>query len=170
MTDTSVFEFPSKEELVQHYELMLLVSGNATDEDAAATFVAAKELLTTAGAEITHEDAIGRKPLAYSIDKSRQGSYFVAEFDLITGRLPELNEKMRIRKDVARFMIIKKQKRTPEEIAKDQEWTRKREEYHANKMATVAAGTTRVARTNDVVFEKVETLEAAKEVTDKAAE
>ena len=110
MTDTTpeVFEFPKKEELVHHYEMMLLISGNTTDEDAAKTFAEVKELTVAAGAEMTYEEVIGRKTLAYSVDKSRQGSYFVCEFDLISTRLPGLNEKLRIRKDVARFLIIKK--------------------------------------------------------------
>jgi ribosomal protein S6 len=137
MTDTSVpevFVFPTKDEKIQHYELMLLVSGNATDEEAAKTFSEVKALFEAGKAEITHEEVLGRRALAYSIDDTKMGSYFIAEFDLVSTLLPELNEKLRIRKDVARFMIIKKKKRTAEEIAKDQEIVKRREEYRAKKM------------------------------------
>lgn len=137
MTDTSVpevFVFPAKDEKVQHYELMLLVSGNATDEEAAKTFGEVKALFEAGKATITHEEVVGRKALSYSIDDTKMGSYFIAEFDLVSTLLPELNEKLRIRKDVARFMIIKKKKRTAEEIAKEKEIIAKREEYRAKKM------------------------------------
>ncbi len=137
MTDTSVpevFVFPTKDEKVQHYELMLLVSGNATDEEAAKTFGEAKALLEAGKATITHEEVVGRKALAYSIDDTKMGSYFIAEFDLVSTLLPEINEKLRIRKDVARFMIIKKKKRTAEEIAEEKEIIARREEYRAKKM------------------------------------
>ncbi len=170
MTDTTpeVFEFPKKEELVHHYEMMLLISGNTTDEDAAKTFSEVKELAVAAGAEMTYEEVIGRKTLAYSVDKSRQGSYFVCEFDLISTRLPGLNEKLRIRKDVARFLIIKKHKRTAEEIATEKEWAVKREEYRAKKMIENATKSQRGERPS---FKKVTAEETApvadeKEVND----
>jgi hypothetical protein len=65
---------------------------------------------------------------------SRSGSYAVAEFDMEKPRLSEFNEKLRIRKDVARFLIIKKNVKTAEEKAEDERIAKKIETRRKAKM------------------------------------
>ncbi len=114
-----VFEFPAKEARISHYELTILVAGDYTDEAAKAAFEAVKKLLVSLNAEITNELEMGRRTLAYTVAGSTSGNYFVVEFDANTQVIPELNEKLRITKEITRHMFVKRAKRTAEQIAEE---------------------------------------------------
>lgn len=110
-----VFSAPPKEAAVDHYELLLLMLGSYSDEEAAQVFAQAKQYITEAGGAITSEQVMGRRPLAYKIQLQRVGSYFVVEFNINPQALGQVREKLRIRKDVARFLLVKKHQYTAEE-------------------------------------------------------
>ncbi len=115
VSDVEVFDFPKKEATVDHYELLLLVLGSYSDEEAALVFEQTKQYITEAGGTITSEQVIGRRTLAYKIQLQRVGSYAAVEFDIKGQALQHVREKLRIRKDVARFLIVKKRTYTAEE-------------------------------------------------------
>lgn len=137
--EVEIFEFPAKELAPEHYELLLLVTGNASDEDAAKTFEEVKKLLVAAGGTISLEEAQGRKALAYSVEKTKTANYFLVEFDLLGAALPSFQEKLRIRKDVTRMLIVKKRSLTDEQRTKQEAFAKKREDYRAKKMIENAA-------------------------------
>ncbi|PIW36402.1 MAG: 30S ribosomal protein S6 [Candidatus Kerfeldbacteria bacterium CG15_BIG_FIL_POST_REV_8_21_14_020_45_12] len=114
--EVEAFEFPAKEVQTDHYELTVLVV-NLTDDAAAGIFKDVKEYVTSFGGEITYEEDMGRRKLAYQVAGSTSGNYIVLEFDLDRPKLAELNEKLRITKAVTRYLIVKRPKRTAEEIA-----------------------------------------------------
>lgn len=114
-TDSEVFEFPAKEERTEHYELLLLIVGDFTEEQANSIFGDAKELITAAGGAITLENPMGRRNLAYRVNNTHTGTYFAVEFDMERSKVAGVHEKLRIRKDVARFMITKKDVLSQEE-------------------------------------------------------
>lgn len=115
--ESEVFEFPAKEAQSEHYELLLLILGDFTEEQSASIYAEAKELITAAGGQITLENPMGRRNLAYPVKNVHTGTYYAVEFDLEKSALAIVHEKLRIRKDVARFMIVKKATLTQE--AKD---------------------------------------------------
>lgn len=134
--ETEDFILPPKEdeELIEHYELLLLISGLTSEDDAAKVFTSVKELLANDGAQITHEESLGRKALGYTIAKSRQGHYFVAEFDLVKSKLAPLQQKLRVRADITRYLIVKKRVKTAAELAEE---ARVRQKIEARKKARV---------------------------------
>lgn len=118
--ENELFVFPEREAQMEHYETLLLIPGTASEEEANAAYEAAKAELVALNAEITFEEAWGRKALAYTVAKSRHGYYFVVEFNMDKANVATLTEKLRLRKDIARFMTVKKREKSAEELAEEQ--------------------------------------------------
>lgn len=114
------FDFLIKEEPSEHYELLILIAGTIADEPAAIIVGHVKNLLEEMGAAITKHEILSRRNLGYTVAKSRTGIYGLFEFDLLKKQLPVVQEKMRLRKDVVRFLIIKKSVLALEEIAENE--------------------------------------------------
>lgn len=131
-----VFTFPAKEEQLDHYEILLLISGKAPSEQANEIFEKIKKFLTDNTAQITIAAELGRQALGYSVAGSRHGYYFVVEFDLLKTKLVALQESLRVRKDMARFLIVKKRVKTAAELAEEE---RVRKKIEARKQAKMKA-------------------------------
>lgn len=110
-----VFEFPEKEVQSEHYETLMLVAGTASEEEAAAAFEGMKKEITEVGGTITFEEAWGRKKLAYTVAHSKHGYYFVVEFDAEKQMVADISTRLRNRKDITRFLTVKKKQLTAEE-------------------------------------------------------
>ncbi|MCW1930199.1 MAG: 30S ribosomal protein S6 [Candidatus Kerfeldbacteria bacterium] len=116
---SEVFEMPKKEVSMQHYEMLMLLPGSNTEEEAAATSKEVAEFLTAQNCEITKQENLGRKSLGYTVAGSRNGTYMLYEFNTATSQIAPINEKLRIRKDVARFLIVKKVEKTEEQLKEE---------------------------------------------------
>lgn len=57
------------------YELMYIIDGRVTEEEAESVHETVKELVTGNGAVITKDEDMGRRKLAYQIDKQTEGRY-----------------------------------------------------------------------------------------------
>lgn len=119
-SEVEVFEFPSKEVQTDHYEILVLITKFETEQDATVIFDSIKQTIESFNGTVTSEEHIGNQNLAYTIAGTRNGIYFGAEFDLEKSQLAELNEKLRIRKDIARFLITKKRIPTAQELADEE--------------------------------------------------
>lgn len=113
--ETEVFAHPSKEVQKDHYEILLLIAQDFTTEQADAIFAEVKGFVTAVEGTIVAERPMGRKPLAYRVNGGNTGTYFALECEIPKPEVAVVHEKMRIRKDIARFMIVKKEVMTPEE-------------------------------------------------------
>jgi len=120
IVDEEVFEFPAKEIASEHYEILILIAGTVSEQEATASFEEVKKLIQSFDGEITLDESLGRKSLGYTVANTRSGNYFVAEFNLLKPTLKDLQEKLRIRKDLTRFLIVKKKVKTAEELVEEQ--------------------------------------------------
>lgn len=57
------------------YELMYIIDGRVTEEEAESVHETVKELVTGNGAKITKDEDMGRRKLAYPIGKQSEGRY-----------------------------------------------------------------------------------------------
>jgi len=57
------------------YELMYIIDGRVTEEEAESVHGTVKELVTSTGAKITRDEDMGRRKLAYPIEKQTEGRY-----------------------------------------------------------------------------------------------
>lgn len=103
--------------MTEHYELLLIVPGTQTDEEAQATVAKLQEQLQARGATITKHEFWGKRKLAYEINHIRQGFYDLTEFDLETTKLAAIDNELRLNDVVLRHQIVCKTLKTAEELA-----------------------------------------------------
>ena len=109
---------------MQNYELLYIVANNYTDDEAKKIKEKVDAELTAQGAILGLEELMGKKKLAYPINQSAHGYYFLREFELEDGtKLQSINNYLRLDKEVLRAQIIIKHKLSAEKLEK----ARKRE-------------------------------------------
>ena len=58
--------------------------------------------------KITKEENMGEKTLAYPIDKSPSGRYYLFELETEPERLPEIRDALKHNDDMLRFLLVRK--------------------------------------------------------------
>jgi small subunit ribosomal protein S6 len=88
------------------YEVLFILSPQVPEEEASTLINDFKRVADSTGAKLTHEEAWGRRRLAYSIQKFTEGNYhlFVFESD---SSLSELDRRMRNSDRILRHMIVR---------------------------------------------------------------
>ena len=88
------------------YEVLFILSPQVPEEEATNLVAEFKKVGESTGAKLSHEDAWGRRRLAYPIQKFNEGIYhlFVYESD---GSLAELDRRMKNSDRVLRHMIVR---------------------------------------------------------------
>jgi small subunit ribosomal protein S6 len=114
-----------------HYEVLFIIPNKFTDEEAQKVFKKVAEIITSMDGKISFENYWGKKKFAYPINHDYYGYYAFYEFDLDRSLIPEINNKLRLDKDILRFMIVKKDLKTEEQIKKDIEIKEKIEKRKA---------------------------------------
>ena len=135
---------------MQNYELLYIIPNQYTDDEAKKIKEKIDAMLKGFGAVLGLEENMGKKKLAYPIGQVAHGYYFLNEFELEDGsKLNEINNNLRLDKEILRAQIIVKKKLTPEQIEK----ARKREaarsrmmKESAEKEATQASSAPKAAR------------------------
>jgi small subunit ribosomal protein S6 len=88
------------------YEVLFILSPQVPEEEATTLITDFKRVADSTGAKLSHEEAWGRRRLAYPIQKFHEGNYhlFVFESD---GSLSELDRRMKNAESVLRHMIVR---------------------------------------------------------------
>lgn len=120
---------------MQNYELLYIIPNQYTDDEAKKIKGKVDAMLKSFGAILGLEEDMGKKKLAYPIGQVAHGYYFLNEFELADGsKLAEINNNLRLDKEILRAQIITKQKLTPEQIEK----AKKREAARSRMMKETA--------------------------------
>ena len=91
------------------YELALVVSAKVDDEVINDTVEKEKEIITTVGGTITNVDELGKKKLAYEIQKLSEGFYYFIQFDSESDTPGEIEQRLRIMDNVLRYLCVKQE-------------------------------------------------------------
>ena len=88
------------------YEVLFILSPQVAEEEATSLITDFKHVGESTGAKLAHEEAWGRRRLAYPIQKFHEGNYhlFVFESD---GSLAELDRRMKNSDRILRHMIVR---------------------------------------------------------------
>src|SRR5436305_10653290 len=88
------------------YEVLFILTPQVPEEEATNLIGELKRVAEGTGAKLTHEEAWGRRRLAYPIQKFNEGIYqlFVFESD---GSLAELDRRMQNSDRIVRHMIVR---------------------------------------------------------------
>ncbi|MED5578447.1 MAG: 30S ribosomal protein S6 [Nitrospinota bacterium] len=92
---------------MRQYETMVLLSPEL-DEDAVEKKIQDVENhFKKNGSEIISIDRLGKKRLAYPINKQRHGTYFVISYKAEKGVVSELEQGLRLDEDTFRYMTTR---------------------------------------------------------------
>lgn len=89
------------------YELALVVNAKIEDEVRNATVEKAKGYIEAFGGTITNIEEVGKKRLAYEIQKMREGFYYFIQFDAEPESPVELEQRLRIMDNVLRYLCVR---------------------------------------------------------------
>jgi small subunit ribosomal protein S6 len=92
---------------MRHYENLVIVKPTLTDEEIKAQLAAIDDIITTNGGEIVARDMMGMKKLAYPINKSQRGYYYVVYFKMDPASISEVERRYRINEELLRFVTMK---------------------------------------------------------------
>ena len=95
------------------YDLTLLLSTNASDEERAKIVTDVENAITSAGGSLERKQNWGTRPLTFRINHQTEAEYHLLQFSGPTSLLESLSHSLRIADEVLRFRIIKVLHGTP---------------------------------------------------------
>ena len=91
------------------YELMYIIDPRISEEEAESVHETVKDLVTSNGAEIVRDEDMGRRKLAYPIDKQTEGRYrllYLTSEEVFEG-VPEVERRLEQSDHVLRYMVVR---------------------------------------------------------------
>ncbi len=95
---------------MNYYELMIIFSPSLTEEEEKEQTLQVENLLKHEKGTIHLIDHWGKRKLAYTIKKQRQGYYEWFYFEMEPGRVTEIDRKLKMSETIVRFMCLKMEK------------------------------------------------------------
>ena len=89
------------------YESVIIINQNVEEETIKSLIDRFSTLINNDG-KLEKVDELGKKKLAYEIDKNKEGFYVVFEFDANPSLIAELERNYRIADEVIKFITVKK--------------------------------------------------------------
>jgi small subunit ribosomal protein S6 len=88
------------------YELMMILSPTAGQEQLDASIAAVKNALSEAGATIEKEDVWGEKKMAYKIKNSSKGYYILYTLELDGTKIKDISKLFNLDGTIWRYMFV----------------------------------------------------------------
>jgi ribosomal protein S6 len=91
---------------MRKYEVMYIIRPDVEQENVQALVEKFNGIISNGG-EVTKTDVIGKRRLAYEINKLRDGYYVLVHFNATTEVVNELDRIMKISDEVIRSLIVR---------------------------------------------------------------
>ncbi|GKU77161.1 30S ribosomal protein S6 [Paenibacillus sp. L3-i20] len=91
---------------MRKYEVMYIINPNVEQENVQALVEKFNGIISNGG-EITKTNVIGKRRLAYEINKLRDGYFVLVHFNATTEVVNELDRNMKIADEVIRTLIVR---------------------------------------------------------------
>lgn len=91
-----------------NYELMLALAQEQTEESQKKLIKEVEGTIEKAKGTAEKSEALGKKTLAYPIEGSKEGFYWLVNFEAGAETPKKLNDQLRIEDSVLRYLISKK--------------------------------------------------------------
>lgn len=91
---------------MRKYEVMYIIRPEV-EQEAVQALVEKFNGVISNGGEVTKTDIIGKRRLAYEINKIREGQYVLVHFNATAEVVAELDRVMKIADEVIRAMIVR---------------------------------------------------------------
>ncbi len=92
---------------MNYYELLYIVRPTVSDDDLKLIMNEVSGGIGELGGEVLKNDIWGKRILAYPIKKFKQGNYVLVHYKSASNVPKLVEEKMRIKEDILRFMTSK---------------------------------------------------------------
>ena len=89
------------------YESVVIINPNVEENGLKALIEKFSALINTDG-KVEQVNELGKKKLAYEINKNKEGYYIVFEFEAKPSLIAELERNYRITDEVIKFIVVKK--------------------------------------------------------------
>ena len=89
------------------YEIVVIVTPSATDEDLDQLTTSLTGIITTQGGTIVKAEKWGKRNLAYPIGKFKDGHYLLIEAEGSGSEIAELERRMRVNDTIVRYMTVR---------------------------------------------------------------
>ena len=94
---------------MRKYELMYIIRPDLEENQVEQAIEKVKSTIEGNGGEITNHDVMGKRRLAYEIDKFRDGVYVLVNFAASTETVESLEHVIRINDEIIRHLVIQDQ-------------------------------------------------------------
>jgi small subunit ribosomal protein S6 len=91
---------------MRKYEVMYIVRPDV-EQEVLQSVVDKFHGIISNGGEVTKQEVMGKRRLAYEINKHRDGCYVLVQFNAPTDVVAELDRVMKITDEVIRYLIVK---------------------------------------------------------------
>lgn len=110
------------------YELMYIAEPTTTDDTIAQLNKEIEELIENEGGKVVNTDDMGRRQLAYQINKNTQGYYFLFEIEGSGREIAEVERRMRVNDKIMRYLTVRvdEERKTAEKIEAKREKRKER--------------------------------------------
>jgi len=90
---------------MRKYELMYIIRTDVEQEVVQSTVEKFQGIITNGGGEVSKHDLMGKRRLAYEINKFRDGHYVLVHFNAEPAVVTELDRVLKISDEVIRHLI-----------------------------------------------------------------
>ena len=142
-----------------HYESVIIFSANLEDPQVDSILSSLEEQMSANGVEITDLEKLGRKRLAYQIQKGKSGFYIIYRFTSPREYITKFERSLRLDENVIRFLTIKLEEKDLQFIAK----RKKEKAEEVEKVKTEAKKPIEASEPSETVAKEETTKEEKKE-------
>lgn len=129
---------------MHRYEVMFIIRPDVPDEEIEKLVSQMEGYVTAAGGKIEKTEKMGRRKMAYRIQRQRDGFYVLLVFSGEPGSVIELERRLRVTDTVLKFLTI----RTDEEQKRAAKLAQIREKKAAKRKAAPAHSASPAAEAN----------------------
>ena len=96
---------------VRDYELGIVVSPEASEEQTKGILDRVEQVIQTYGGQVVKIHPWGRRRLAYPIERHRDGLYFFLDLSLTPQTVLEIDRNLKVTEEVIRYLLVKRDPR-----------------------------------------------------------
>jgi small subunit ribosomal protein S6 len=93
--------------LIRVYEVLFIVAPNTEEGDVESLITQLSDVVTNQGAQVAKVDRLGRRRLAYPIQKFNDGFYVVLTVEGTGAEIAEVERRMRVTDAIIRYITIR---------------------------------------------------------------
>ena len=106
-------------ELINKYELVVIVDAKKTSEEKEAAIAGVKDVVTKAGATVHNSQVwLEKQKFAFEIKKNTDGTYYLINFDATGDMIEPIEVKLRLDEKILRYAITRNEARESADSSK----------------------------------------------------